>query len=500
MRLENLLRSIDDASVVGNPDVEITGITYDSRKTSPGSLFVAIQGLTTDGHRFIVDALNAGAACVVLQKNEADNESFLQRNAVKVIVKDSRKALAKLSGVFYNFPAKKLRLIGVTGTNGKTTSTYLIKSILESAGEKVGLIGTIENKVGGESIPAERTTPESLDINWMLHKMVEAGATSAVMEVSSHALALDRVHGFDFDIAVFSNLTHDHLDFHKTIDEYLRAKKSLFDGLRKSDAKAIYNLDDRFGSRMIEDCRARKYAYGLNPGVDIRAENIALSIERAQFEIVHNGKRFGVSSNLIGKFNVYNILASASAGIALGIETDIIKAGIENVKTVRGRFEQMYLPNGAVVVIDYSHTPDSLKKCLETIRDVLLLAEGSRKMAKIITVFGCGGDRDRTKRPKMGRIATELSDVTIVTSDNPRSEDPEKIIDEIIVGVNREAEVIRESDRREAIIKGLRIVQRGDVLLLAGKGHEDYQVIGGRKFHFDEREIVEELTRSQKRP
>jgi UDP-N-acetylmuramoyl-L-alanyl-D-glutamate--2,6-diaminopimelate ligase len=492
MQLSELLKFIPTVKVVGNSETEIRGIAYDSRVVGAGNLFVAIRGLTIDGHRFVINAIDSGAAGIVVEEDDfVDDDYIIQRGVAKIVVRNSRQSLALFADAFFGFPTKKLRLIGVTGTNGKTTTTYLIKSILEATGEIVGLIGTIDYKIGQESVPAERTTPESLELCELFSEMVAKGVTTIVMEVSSHALALDRVYGFDYDVAVFTNLTLDHLDFHKTFDEYFRAKKILFDRLKKKNAKAIYNVEDLFGKKIIADCSAEKISYGLLSG-DVFATTFNLQLNKSDVAVQTNRGRLHIESNLIGRFNVYNILAAVAVGVNLGIENETIKKGIEQVQSVKGRFEQVVSLKGFTAVVDYSHTPDSLQKCLETIRDIVMQTNNGSK-AKVITVFGCGGNRDRTKRPEMGRIATELSDVTIVTSDNPRSESPEAIIDEIMAGVTKGATVFREADRRAAIHKGLQIARRGDVVLIAGKGHEDYQEIKGVKYHFDDKEIVEEF-------
>ncbi len=474
-------------------DIAVKSIAYDSRLVKLGSVFVAIRGLKTDGHKFIQDAIEKGAKAVVMEDDAALSDSFfLHTGVMKVVVHNTRRALAVMSSRFYDEPSKKLHMIGITGTNGKTTTTYLITSMLEAAGEKVGLIGTIEYKLGEETIPATYTTPESLELNNLLHTMVKKDLQSVVMEVSSHALSLDRVFGFDFDAAVFTNLTQDHLDFHGTMEEYFKAKKILFDSL-SSNATAVINLDDAFGSRIHDSCRAKTITYSFQSPADVKAENIQLSMDGITFDVVYQGKHDTLSSSLVGRFNVYNILGAYACGIGLGIETEKLKSAIRNVKSVRGRFERIISPRSWTAIIDYAHTPDALENCLRALHDVF----PSPRTNKIITVFGCGGNRDRGKRPLMSRIASELSDVTIVTSDNPRHENPEAIIDEIMVGIKPGAHVIRIADRREAIHQGLSLAKKGDVVLIAGKGHEDYQVIGDKKIHFDDREIVEEFIGKQ---
>jgi UDP-N-acetylmuramoyl-L-alanyl-D-glutamate--2,6-diaminopimelate ligase len=359
---------------------------------------------------------------------------------------------------------------------------------LEISGVKTGLIGTIEYKIGNEVVPASHTTPESLELNELLARMVQSGCTSAVMEVSSHALHQYRVAGINFIAAVFTNLTQDHLDYHGTMDEYFKAKKILFEGLQ-SNAFAIVNLDDKWGKRIPNVTLANVKLYGFDVSSDFFAKDISISMKGVRFTIVYNGEETDVESRLIGRFNVSNILAAFSTCIALGIPKEIVRNAISKAEIVRGRFEQITSPNGWTAVIDYAHTPDALEKALKAIHDVF----DSSSRGRIITVFGCGGNRDRTKRPKMAYIATTLSDITIVSSDNPRHEDPDAIIDEVMTGVETGAKVYRETDREQAIYMALDIAKSGDVILIAGKGHEDYQVLGDRKIYFSDRKTVEEF-------
>lgn len=473
-------------------DITVGKITYDSRTVERGDLFVAIRGLKLDGHRFIEEAVNKGAHTVVLEDDRTIPDSFFIHNdVIKVLVEDSRRALAQLAANYYGHPSRKLRLIGVTGTNGKTTTTHLLKSILEAADEKVGLIGTIEYKIGEEVIPAVHTTPESLELNTLLDRMVNNSCRSAVMEVSSHALALERVYGLDFRLALFTNLTQDHLDLHGTMEAYFKAKKMLFDGLNERSI-AVTNLDDDRGLSIIASTKAKRVTYGIERQGDVRVENVKTGMDGISFHVKYDNRAMTVSSPLTGRFNLYNLLGATTSALALGVEPEEIQEGIENVKSVRGRFEQIPSAKGWMAIIDYAHTPDALKKTLEAIREMLR----KDKPGKVITIFGCGGERDREKRPLMGRIASELSDVTIVTSDNPRNEDPDRIINEILQGVQNDAEVKRIVDRREAIHAGLDLAERGDVVLIAGKGHETYQVLGDKRIHFDDREVVEAYLKS----
>jgi UDP-N-acetylmuramoyl-L-alanyl-D-glutamate--2,6-diaminopimelate ligase len=473
-------------------DIEVERIQYDSRKIKRGDCFVALRGTGTDGHRFMESAVERGAKVVVLEQDSALPDSyFMHTGVVKIVVPDSRKALALLSANYFGHPSRELTTVGVTGTNGKTTTTHLIKSVLEAAGQRVGLIGTIEYKIGDEVIPASHTTPESLELNELLARMRGAGCQSVSMEVSSHALHQSRVFGLEYDVAVFTNLTQDHLDYHGTMEEYFGAKKLLFNNLQ-DDAAAVTNCDDSWGMQIASLSRARTLTYGVTEGADVQASDIHLSLAGTTFRLRSGNEVTTLSSSLVGRFNVYNILAAYSTGVALGHTHETIAAGITAVQNVRGRFERIVSPQGWTAIIDYAHTPDALEKCLQTIHDIL----PKERHGKIITVFGAGGDRDTTKRPLMGNVVGSLSDLVIVTSDNPRTEDPERILDDIVKGIPREATALREVDRRSAILAALRKARSGDVVLIAGKGHEDYQVIGKEKRHFNDREIVEEFIRA----
>jgi len=473
-------------------EVEVRGIQYDSRKVARGELFVAIRGTTTDGQNFINGAIGKGAKAVVLEDDSAIPDSlFMHAGVVKIVVQDSRKALAQISANFYGHPSRRLTLIGVTGTNGKTTTTHLIKSILEARGDRVGLIGTIEYKIGNEAIPATHTTPESLELNQLLSSMVDNACTAVVMEVSSHSLQMHRVHGLEFSTAAFTNLTQDHLDFHGTMEEYFKAKQILFSEL-SSSATAVTNADDRFGMRMIEKTQAGRLSYGTISPADVMAEDVRMTIHGTTFMVAYKGGRQQIQSSLTGRFNVANISAAYAVGVALGIPAESIRLGIAGVRSVRGRFEQIVSPRGWTAIVDYAHTPDALENCLRTIHDIL----PEHRANRIVTVFGCGGNRDKAKRPTMGAIASSLSDVTIITSDNPRKEDPQTIVDEINTGVVKGRTVMTEVNRRKAIMMALELAGVGDVILIAGKGHEDYQVIGEAKHHFDDREEVEQYIRN----
>jgi UDP-N-acetylmuramoyl-L-alanyl-D-glutamate--2,6-diaminopimelate ligase len=480
--------------MVQTHEVHVNTVVYDSRKVQRGDLFVAIRGTSTDGHQHIKDAISRGAKVVLLEDDDILADAyFMHEGVVKIVVGNSRRALAIIAKNFYGNPSSKLTLIGVTGTNGKTTTTHLLKTILEKNGEKVGLIGTISYIVGKREIPAVQTTPESLELNQYLAEMVQDGCTAAVMEVSSHSLVQYRVFGLTFRAAVFTNLTQDHLDFHKTMEQYATAKKRLFDMLG-SPAIAVVNADDPEAGYMISSTQAKVMTYGTGELVDVRALDIHLGMDTTTYTVRLEHGSMAVVSSLIGRFNISNTLAAFAAGIGLGITPNVIKRGVESQKAVRGRFERLTAPQGWTAIIDYAHTPDALEKCLLTIHDIL----PEHRTNRIITLFGAGGDRDRTKRPIMGKIAVELSDIVIVTSDNPRTENPEAIIDDVLSGIPPGKKVVRESDRKHAIETALSQAQPGDVILLAGKGHENYQVIGREKIHFDDREEVLKFIESQR--
>jgi UDP-N-acetylmuramoyl-L-alanyl-D-glutamate--2,6-diaminopimelate ligase len=497
MRLSQLLEGVTVSKLfqtmygqmVVTHEVEIGKVQYDSRKIQRGDCFIAIKGTASDGHSFIQSAINQGAKVVVLQDDKVLPDPLcMHAGVIKVVVPDSRRALAIMSANYFDHPSKKLKFVGITGTNGKTTTSHLVKSILEAGGEKAGLVGTIEYKIGEQIIPATHTTPESLELNELFASMVENHCTSVSMEVSSHALDQSRVYGLDFDVAVFTNLTQDHLDYHITMENYFEAKKTLFTYLKPSGC-AVINHDDRWGVQLLASIKARKISYGINLSADIFAKEVKLSINGTTFVISNGQGECTVSTPLIGTFNVYNVLAAYTTGMALGLSQEQILTGIRNLKNVRGRFERIISPAGWTAVIDYAHTPDALGNCLRTIHDVL----PQKNRGRIITVFGAGGDRDKTKRPIMGLIAGDYSDLVIVTSDNPRTEMPEIIIDDVMRGITRHASVLREVDRQTAIERAINCAQQGDVILIAGKGHEDYQVIGKEKKHFSDKEVVENL-------
>ena len=482
MRLHDLARVVTGGKLLFSGDVPITGLAHDSRVIRPGDAFFCYPGAVTDGHRYIPAALDAGAAALVVE-----NADQIPPGTPAIVVPDGRLALAEAADSFYGHPSGRLLTVGVTGTKGKTTTTYLVRAVLEAAGLPTGLLGTVNYIVAGRPEPIQRTTPESLDLQELLRRMVDNGDRAAVMEVSSHALALKRVHGVDFDLAVFTNLGHDHLDFHHTMDEYRETKGLLFRAL-SSGAKAIINMDDPAGAYYIECCTVPVTTYGLGPNADVRAAEISVRPGGASYLALTPAGEIWVNLKLTGLFNVYNSLAAFAAGIALGASLSDIKHGLEAVSGVPGRFETVDAGQEYAILVDYAHTAESLKNALQTAR--------SFTQGRLIVAFGCGGDRDRMKRPAMGRVAGQLADVVILTSDNPRTEDPEAIIQDMVPGVleagRSPEEYLVEPDRRRAIEKAVALARPGDVLLLAGKGHETYQDFGKYRIHFDDREVARE--------
>ncbi|TAL11362.1 MAG: UDP-N-acetylmuramoyl-L-alanyl-D-glutamate--2,6-diaminopimelate ligase [Nitrospirae bacterium] len=496
MRLRDLVKPLGEVTARGDLDREITGLTDDSRRVSPGGLFVAVKGAQTDGHRYLNQALSAGAGALVVEAGCVPAGTLDALGVPVVEVRDSRHALGVLASRFQGDPSHRLKMIGVTGTNGKTTTTYLCKSVLEAAGAKVGLVGTVAYLIGNERIDATRTTPGAVELQGLFRRMVDAASDAAVMEVSSHALALDRTAGCEFGTAVFTNLTQDHLDFHADMEDYFHAKLRLFAGLG-SDSRAVVNLDDAYGARVSEATRARVWSYAIDRPADLRAGDVRVSLDGVRFTAQTPAGAMALRSPLVGRHNVYNILAAVGVGLEQGIALPTIAEGVANLSNVPGRFERVEAGQPFTVVVDYAHTEDALFRLLTTAEAV--------KTGRIITVFGCGGDRDRGKRPKMGRVGAVYSDIVVVTSDNPRTEDPEAIIREVIPGVQaglREAgrgRYVVHVDRRAAIEEAVRTAQPGDLVLIAGKGHENYQIIGKDKHPFDDRvvarEAIEALTR-----
>ena len=480
MKLAKLIEGLEYEVLKGNLDVSINSINYDSRKVKDGDMFVCIKGFKSDGHNFIDAAINNGAKVIV-----CEDEADVKDGITLIKFKDTRKALAKIGAKYYDNPCDKLNIIGVTGTNGKTTTAFMIKNILESCNEKVGLIGTIANYIGDEKLETERTTPESLELQELFRNMVDKDVKYCVMEVSSHSLELDRVYGVDFEVGIFTNLTRDHLDFHKTFENYYKAKYKLFPRSKTS----IVNIDDKYGVRITEDLQKENITnfitYGIRNKADIMAKNEKLENMDILFDLVTKDKTERVLLPIPGEYNIYNALGAISACKVLGISLEDIKEGLKHV-VVPGRCERAArghkLPYE--IIIDYAHTPDGLENILKTAREFT--------RGRLISVFGCGGYRDKVKRPQMGKIGTDLSDVAVITSDNPRSEEPNSIIDDIIAGIEKD-NYIRITNRHEGIEKAMEIAEDGDVIVIAGKGHETYQILNTGTIHFDEREVIEEI-------
>ena len=483
MKLSELLNRISIIHVTGSlPDKDITGIEYDSRKVEENSLFVAVKGFKVNGHDFIQNALNSGASAIILDDEEVPEELFNSYDAIKILVNDSRIAMAEASNYFYGEPSRKMNVIGITGTNGKTTTSYYIKSILEQAGFKAGLIGTINNYIGDEKLSSKLTTPESNELNKLLNDMHLAGCKFVVMEVSSHSLALSRVYNIDFNSALFTNLTAEHLDFHQDFEKYLEAKKLLFDSLPE-DSIALYNADELHSVDIMKDCTAVKYRYGSAGEVDFRIEKITYNLDGTSFIISHKGKHYNIETTLVGDFNANNACAAFATTVLSGITPEDAQKGIKITPQVPGRFE-VFNNGSRKIIIDYSHTPDGLEKALLAIQNL------KSEEQTVYTVFGCGGNRDKQKRPLMGKIATELSDKVIITSDNPRDENPFSIIEEIKSSIEKDNYKVienREEAIKDAIVNG----KKNSVVLIAGKGHEDYQEVNGVRSPFSDREVAE---------
>jgi len=470
-------------------DIEITGLHYDSRKIKPGNIFFAIKGLKDDGNKFVTDAINNGAVLIF-----TEDDIHMQSAVPAVKTNEIRKLMAEYSGIFYGDPSSKLKLIGITGTNGKTTTSYLIRSFLNDAGYSTGLLGTIDYQIGDQKTESKLTTPDSVEVNMMLSEMVNSGTQFCIMEVSSIALVMERVYGLKFDTAVYTNLTSEHLDFHKDMENYFTAKKILFDNLQES-GKAISNSDDSYGHSILEDCMAKKFFYSSREESDLRSFNEKLSLSGLEFDVKWNGKTYTLKSDLSGRFNIYNILASVSTVLQYDIDMPMIQSSLLKFQEVKGRFNRVKLPNGAIAVIDYSHTSDSLKNAIESAREIV---DEEKRFGKVITIFGCGGNKDRTKRPVMGELAAGLSDQAIITSDNPRFEEPMDIIEEIISGIKDKKNFEVIENREDAIKKGLEISREGDIVLICGKGHETYQEVKGIRTHFDDKEIVGKYSHTAK--
>jgi len=480
MRLEDILEGVkfETEGPFHGPDV--ARVTSDSRAVRKGDMFVAFRGYAADGSRFIGDAVARGAGIIVSEKDFA-----APPNVTKVLIRDSRAAMPVIADNFYGHPSQKLKVTGVTGTNGKTTITYIIENILKCAGESAGVIGTINYRLKDRVLPAKNTTPGPLELQAMLAEMVEEDVKFAVMEVSSHSLDQCRIGGVLFDAAIFTNITSEHLDYHKSISNYFRAKAKIFDSLKRGGT-AILNMDDKKVAALKDSIKEKVLTYGVKEDSDVKCESLKLSLNGSRFIIKTKNGEFKINTRLIGIHNVSNILASVAASLALGIDAEAIAEGVDSATFAPGRLEPVEEGQRFRVFVDYAHTEDALRNILG------LLRQTAEK--KIITVFGCGGDRDRTKRPAMGKAACKLSDHVVITSDNPRSEDPLRIIGEIESGIKgsfSNYDIV--ADRRKAIKAALRLASEGDVVLIAGKGHEDYQIIGNKTIPFDDRVVVREI-------
>lgn len=493
MKLIHLLDGLKAYDLTGDPEQEIEGLAYDSRQIKPGYLFVALKGHALNGHHYLEDAVQNGAVALV-------GEEFmgLSENLTRVRVPNSREALSKLAARFYDYPFRGMNLIGITGTNGKTTTSYLLDSILTAAGKKPGVIGTINYRFLGKTHSAPVTTPESLDLMHFLREMADAGVTDVILEVSSHALDQNRTGECPFKLAVFTNFSRDHLDYHNTMEAYLKAKSLLFQGLKKSKPDdgptAIINMDDPKGEQLATLTEAPVVTYGLHQRWDVSGEHLYADRSGLKARLLTPVGAVDIRSSLIGETNIYNILAASAAALSLHVDLDAVAEGIERLKLVPGRLELVKNQRGLNLVVDYAHTPDALLKTLTTLRSMV---DG-----RLITVFGCGGDRDKGKRSEMGLVAGENSDLVFITSDNPRSEDPLSIIAQIekgtqatgLIRLNNSSQrpstgsgYFVEADRRQAIRKAVALADERDLVLIAGKGHEDYQIVGGQRKHFDDR-------------
>ena len=484
MKLSELLRNVTTISLIGNSEADITGVDIDSRKVERGHLFVAIKGTQTDGHRFIPKAIASGATAVLCE----DLPEERQEGVTYVKVASTEEAVGPVATMFYGEPSKHLKLVGVTGTNGKTTIATLLYNMFRKFGYKCGLLSTVCNYIEDEAIPADHTTPDPIELNYLLSKMVQAGCDYAFMECSSHAIAQKRIGGLKFAGGLFTNLTRDHLDYHKTFENYRDAKKAFFDGLDK-DAFAITNADDKNGAIMVQNTKAQVKTYSTRSMADFRARIIECHFEGMYLEI--NGREVGVQ--FIGKFNVSNLLAVYGAAVMLGKAPEDILVVLSTLKSVAGRLEPIRSAEGVTAIVDYAHTPDALENVLNAIHEVL-----DGKGGQVITVCGAGGNRDKGKRPLMAQEAVKQSSRVIITSDNPRFEEPQDIINDMLAGLDQKQmkKVIAIVDRKEAIKTAVMLAQKGDVILIAGKGHEDYQEIKGVKHHFDDREVVREIFQS----
>lgn len=482
MKLKDLLYRVELMEVIGNVGQEVLSVAFDSRKVQSGTLFVAQTGTQVDGHEFISKAIESGATAIVCERKPVE----IIPEVTYIMVANSSVALGIIASNWYGNPTDKLKLIGITGTNGKTTTATLTYHLLESMGFASVLISTIRILVHGKEFPSLHTTPDVLTLNKIFDEAVQSGCEYAVMEVSSHGIQQNRIAGLDFKMGVFSNISHDHLDYHKTFAEYIKAKKKFFDGLPKQ-AMALTNLDDKNGVVMLQNTAAKRFSYALKTDADFKAK-----ILENQFEgmfLLMDGTEFWTP--LIGRFNAYNLLAVYSIGRLLGMEKQEILTHLSKLKNVDGRFQTFQSTGGVLAIVDYAHTPDALENVLNTIENIRTRNE------KLITIIGCGGDRDKTKRPEMAKISVKMSDLAIFTSDNPRSEDPEEILKDMEAGVEPPFynKTLKITDRKEAIKTAYKLAEKGDIILIAGKGHETYQEIKGVRHHFDDLETAQELSK-----
>lgn len=484
MQLKELINDLRPVKVDGNLHRDVAGITYDSRRVTPGMVFVAVRGQNVDGHDYIASAIDRGAAAIVCEQN-----GFSSLRATKVKVSDSREALARLAAAYYQHPSRKMKVIGITGTNGKTTVSFLVKRILEVSGQMTGLIGTVRYEVGDRMIPAHRTTPEALETQQMLSQMQRSGCTSCVMEVSSHALDQGRVHGVDFDVCIFTNLTQDHLDYHEDMEAYYQAKKKLFSPLLSGGKKGtgVINIDDAFGERLGRESELEvNLSYGLKESAKLRAVNVKLGAMETVFTVLTDTMTFDIKLPLIGRHNVYNALAAIGAALALEVKVEHIQQALASIPPVPGRLEAVNAEQPFGVFVDYAHTDDALRNVLSTMRELTT--------GRLLLAFGCGGSRDTGKRAKMGKVAAELADFTLITTDNPRKEKPEAIatmVEEGFRSVRADGYQV-ELDRSRAIDEVIRMAQPGDLVLIAGKGHETYQEFEDTVVPFDDRVYAQE--------
>lgn len=481
-QLADLLHDLKACVLTGPTRRPVRRLTADSRQVTPKTLFVALRGVHADGHHFLGDALDRGATVLVLEEFPVALQERVQQAGCTVVkVPNSRQAFGLLASAYYGHPGRHLRLIGITGTNGKTTTSYIIESILQAAGKAVGVIGTVSYRIGTATLPASHTTPDALELHHLLAQMVEANLGYAVMEVSSHALDQERVWGCRFEAAVFTNLSRDHYDYHGTTEAYFAAKARLFQDLPA--VWHILNLDDAYGQRLLDMSRARLLTYGLEGEATCKPSAVHHGLDGIRFTLSTTKGQLEITSSLVGRHNVYNLLAGIAVAIALDIDAGAITQGIAQLQRVPGRLERVDGGQDFAVFVDYAHTPDALEQVLQLVR--------AETTGRLITVFGCGGDRDPGKRPLMGQVATRLSDYTIITSDNPRTEDPQRIIDEIITGVHSAADYVALPDRQEAIAHAIAMAQPWDTVVIAGKGHEDYQILGQTRRHFDDCEVAQ---------